>query len=314
MTAFAGWSRSEDDYKSSASGGAASVLSQFVINQRGVVYGCAMLPDIDVRHVRIDKVEDLWRLKGSKYVQSDVSGVYRQLKEDVKAKRMTLFIGTPCQVAAVKAMYKMQPENLILVDLICHGVPSAKLLRQHVKKVADCGAYDNVIFRESNTFLMKIVSEGNVVYEQPMKKPFYQDWYINTFMDGYTYRKSCYHCHYASSERCSDITIGDYWGLGRKYDISNIPDHSYGCSVVLPITQKGMKVIEDIKTGINLYERPVDEAIEGNAQLQAPVELNWRRRLFRKLFSFMGYYSYDITILDRYARFRLGQLKRCVMK
>ena len=133
ITAYAAWSIDSEDYQSSTSGAAASVLSRHVLEQGGVVYGCAMLRDIDVRHIRIDNVSDIKKLKGSKYVQSDLMDIFASLKTDVETGRQTLFIGTPCQVAAMKRLFKNQPDNLILVDLICHGVPSLELLRQHIK-------------------------------------------------------------------------------------------------------------------------------------------------------------------------------------
>lgn len=311
---YAVWSKDVDDYRTSSSGGVASVLSRYVIEQGGIVYGCAMLPDIDVRHVRIDNAEDLWRLKGSKYVQSDVCGVYRQLKEDVKAGRNTLFIGTPCQVAAVKAIYKVQPENLLLVDLICHGVPSRELLKRHVKNVTGRESCDNIMFRESDDFMLKIKADGVVVYDEPFSKQLYKDCYINTFIDGYTYRDCCFQCQYAGAARVSDITIGDFWGLGMKYDANGMQEHSHGCSVVLPITEKGIWMLGIIQDRLNIYERPVDEAIEGNAQLQSPVQMDWRKRLFRILYPAVGRYAYDIATIDRCMRFWLGQLKRIIMR
>ena len=314
VKAYAAWSKDTDDYRTSASGGIASALSRLTIEQGGVVYGCAMLPDIDVQHVRVDKVEDLRKLKGSKYVQSDMTDVYQQLKEDVGTGRMTLFVGTPCQVAAVKALFKEQPDNLLLVDLICHGVPSVKLLRHHVGNVADYPHYEEVTFRESNAYMMKIHAGGEIVYKRPLKKPFYQDWYLNTFVDGYTCRDSCYSCRYACEERISDITIGDFWGLGKKYGVRDIPEHPYGCSVVLPITEKGMEAVRCLQATVYLFERPLDEATDGNAQLQSPVRLDWRKKIFRMLFPVLGRRAYDIVIADKYVRYVLGQLKHRIKK
>ena len=177
--AYAAWSKDEDDYKTSTSGGVASVLSQHVLSQGGVVYGCAMLPDIEVKHIRIDNPDNIKKLKGSKYVQSRIVDIIPALKKDVQDGKYTLFIGTPCQVVAVKKLFKKQPDNLLLVDLICHGVPSVGLLREHVHKVAKFPHYDNIIFRESS-YIVIVVVEGRVVYRCPFNKPRYKDWYINT--------------------------------------------------------------------------------------------------------------------------------------
>ena len=225
LTAYAAWSKDVDDYKSSTSGGAASVLSQNILSRGGVVYGCAMLPDIEVKHIRIDRLEAIQKLKGSKYVQSDITGIIPQLKKDVKENKPVLFIGTPCQVAAIKSLYNEQPDNLLLVDLICHGVPSVDILKKHVKKIANYPHYDNVIFRDGiGTYVVVVVVDRQIVYRQSLTKPRYKDWYINTFFDGFTYRDSCYQCRYACPERVSDITIGDFWGLGKRYSAEEIED------------------------------------------------------------------------------------------
>lgn len=311
--AYAAWSKDEDDYKTSTSGGAASVLSQYVLSQGGVVYGCAMLPDIEVKHIRIDDIDDLKKLKGSKYVQSSIVDIIPALKKDVKEGRCTLFIGTPCQVAAVKKLFKEQPDNLLLVDLICHGIPSVELLRKHVHKVAKFPHYDNVIFRE-NSYIVVVVVGGRVVYRQPFNKPRYKDWYINTFFDGYTYRDSCYQCRYACPERISDITIGDFWGLGKSVPADEIPPHPNGCSVVLPNSDNGKEVILQVSEKMNLYKRAVDEAVGGNDQLRHPCPFGRRKKLFRFLFPYIGASAYRLVILDRYLRYNIRRIARKILR
>lgn len=314
LTAYAAWSRNDDDYKSSTSGGAASVLSQHVISKGGVVYGCAMLPDIDVRHIRVNDVSDLYKLKGSKYVQSNVTDIYLQLHKDVKDGSLVLFIGTPCQVAAVKNMFKEQPENLILVDLICHGVPSLHMLRQHIKNVADYSHYDKVLFREGNGILLVVVVEGKEVYRRFFNRPRYKDFYINSFFDGYTYRDSCYSCRYACPDRASDITIGDFWRLGKSVPADYIPEHPHGISVMLPSSDKGKKLIETISSSMNIFERSVEEAVDCNDQLRAPTKLTRRKILFRYLFPIIGKSSYRITVMDKYLKYNIKRLIKKIIE
>lgn len=313
LVAYAAWSRNEIDYKSSTSGGAASVLSQHVISKGGVVYGCAMLPDIDVRHIRVNDVSDLYKLKGSKYVQSNVTDIYPQLRKDVKDGRFVLFTGTPCQIAAVKNMFKEQPENLILVDIICHGVPSLHMLRQHIKNVANYSHYDKVLFREGNGIYVVVVVDGKEVYRRYFNRPRYKDFYINSFFDGYTYRESCYNCRYACSQRVSDITIGDFWRLGKNIPADDIPEHPHGISVMLPSTDKGKNLIEAIASEMNLYKRSVDEAVEGNDQLKSSTPLTNRKILFRYLYPFIGKSAYKITIMDKYLKYNIKRIIRKII-
>lgn len=312
--AYAAWSKEEADYKSSTSGGAASVFSQHIISKGGVVYGCAMLPDIDVRHIRVDNLDGLPKLKGSKYVQSTIVEVIPQLKQDVKNGKPVLFIGTPCQVAAIKALYIQQPENLYLVDLICHGVPSKEMLKRHMHKVADYPHYDKIIFRENKTYLVAVVVDGKVVYRQPLNHPRYKDWYINTFFDGYTCRESCYQCHYARPERVSDITIGDFWGLGKKIPADEIPQHPNGCSVIMPTTNKGKQLVANVSNDMYMYNRSVDEAVAGNDQLRFPVPFTERKKVYCILFPYMGYSAYYIVVFDKYLTYLLRGIKRKIVR
>ena len=311
--AYAAWSKDDGDYKSSTSGGAASVFTQYVLSRGGVVYGCAMLPDIEVRHIRVDNYEDAMKLKGSKYVQSNIVDVIPSLKQDVKAGRLTLFIGTPCQVAAVKKLFKEQPDNLLLVDLICHGVPSLEILRRHIHRIADYPHYDDVMFRDSS-YAVIVKVNGCLVYRCSLKDPRYKDWYINSFFDGYTCRESCYGCKYACPERVSDITIGDFWGLGKSVPASEIPPHPNGCSVVLPNTEKGSEVIRQTADMINLYERTADEAVSGNDQLRHPTPFDKRKKLFRLLFPYIGTKAYRLAIIDKYLKYNLKRVARKIFR
>lgn len=282
LKAYAVWTKDATDYKTTASGGVATALSKYVISQDGVVYGCALLPDVEVRHVRVDSIDKVGLLKSSKYVQSSLMEIYPAIKEEVSSGRMVLFIGTPCQVAAIKKLFPKEPDNLFLVDLICHGVPSLQSLKEHVKKVAHRKHVAKVIFRENGNFFVLAVydEDERLLYRMPLWSERYRDWYMNTFIDGYTYRDSCYRCKYARPERISDLTIGDFWGL---HDNTNeIPAHEYGCSVALPITNKGTMLIEAIKPSINIYEREVQEAVDGNSQLRHPSKLTKRVRVYRK--------------------------------
>ena len=202
----------------------------------------------------------------------------------------------------------------MLVDLICHGVPSVELLRKHVHKVAKFPHYDNVIFRENSYIVVVVVVGGRVVYRQPFNKPRYKDWDINSFFDGYTYRDSCYQCRYACPERISDITIGDFWGLGKSVPADEIPPHPNGCSVVLPNSDKGKEVILQVSEKMNLYKRAVDEAVGGNDQLRHPCPFGRRKKLFRFLFPYIGASAYRLVMLDRYLRYNIRRIARKILK
>lgn len=310
--AFAAWSKDEEDYVTSTSGGAASVMSQYVISKGGVVYGCSVLPNIQIAHIRVDNLEALHLLKGSKYVQSQIKGIIPQLRKDVKDGLTVLFIGTPCQVAAIKQLYKTIPDNLYLVDIICHGTPSNKFLKDYIQKdlKIDAARVTNVKFRLPDAFSLCVFDKDKLLYKSNnLWTHRYEDLYYNTFIDGFTYRDSCFSCHYAKPERISDITIGDFWGLGNEVSDKEIPEHKNGVSCVLPITEKGMLLVEAIRHSLNIYERPVSEAINGNDQLRHPKSKDWRISMFQKIKNLTGLKAaYYIMVADKITKYKLRKI------
>lgn len=308
QAAYASWSKDVEEYRTSTSGGIAAELSKYIIQTGGVVYGCAMLPNVEVRHIRVNRMEDLEKLKSSKYVQSSILQIIPSLKKDIAAGLSVLFIGTPCQVAAVKALYKEQPESLYLVDLICHGVPSLKLLKTFVRKSVPGRFCSKVTFREGNHYTLQIWDKDERLFSIPLRASHYRGWYLDAFMDGYTFRDSCYDCPYACSDRVGDMTIGDFWGLGKLSSAEEIPDHPYGCSVVLPITEKGVHFLGNVKSAIELYQRDKTEAIEGNTQLRHPKRTTKRIRVFRQVQRFVFWPElYRWVNLDRILFRRSGR-------
>lgn len=305
LECYAAWAKDAEDYKSSTSGGAASVLSQYIINKGGVVYGCAMFPNVEVKHIRVDNIIDLKKHKESKYVQSNIFDVLPTIKTDVKEGKKVLFIGTPCQCAGVKNLFKEQPDNLYLVDLVCHGIPSQNFLKQHVLRKVN-GNIDKVLFRDGNAYTLSIISDSVIKYKKDLGKNRYEDVYLNAFFDGYSFRESCYSCQYAKPERAFDITIGDFWGLGKKNPTTEIPQHPNGCSVILPSSPKGVELAHAIQESMNMYPREVDEAVDGNDQLQHPYHLNRRIKLYRSLVRLgFGSWVYKLCVADKILKLKL---------
>lgn len=236
LTAYAAWNKDREQYLASSSGGAAQVFSSYIINQGGVVYGCTS-DDMRIRHIRVDALSDLHKLQGSKYVQSDVRGLFSKVKADLKAGKPVLFIGTPCQIAGLKNYIKQIPEHLYLVDLICHGVPSQQMLNEHIAHVLNGRTAKQISFRKGELFRLEITPKCGAVYFAGS----YEDKYYRAFYNGMSYRESCYRCPFARKERASDITIGDFWGLQNA---ASLPlNKEEGISVMLPLTEKGNKLI-----------------------------------------------------------------------
>lgn len=288
IKAFAVISKDKEDLMSSASGGASSLLAQSVIENNGVVYGCVQRSYKDICHRRIDRKEDLYLLKGSKYVQSNINLIYREVKKDLQLGREVLFTGTPCQNGALRNYLGKDYPNLISVDLCCHGCPSQKLLRDDCKVILRYTNLKNddvtVSFRRKTPYkedrngIFEILwgsflsygfflegVYGERVKVRRSKDRFLIDNYITAFMSGLIFRESCYTCPYAKGERCSDITIADFWGLGD----SIIPKVN-GVSLMMVNTMKNMKLVAQALNKATFEERSVKEAISGNGQLIHP--------------------------------------------
>lgn len=290
--AYAGLINNEQDYLSTTSGGAAQALSLVTIAKGGVVYGCASLPECKIEHIRVEKKEDLEYLKGSKYVQSKAWLIYPKIIKDIKEGREVLFIGTPCQCAGVQRLFKEIPENLCTVELICHGVPSQDFLHKYLRtQEIDIKKIDRIWFRDGDKFRITAINKAidkPIYVSQALWSPGCKDMYYKTFIEGYSYRSSCYTCKFANPSRCSDITIGDFWGLGKAQTANEIPPHANGISVILPCTDKGTERLIEANSIISLYPRSVEEAIEGNSQLRHPYKETLDISIFNVLRKMIG--------------------------
>ena len=292
-TVYAAYSKEESDRKSSTSGGASSIFAQRVIEEGGVVYGCVQKSYADIRHQRIERKDELYKIKGSKYVQSEIGDVFKSVKKDLLEGRQTLFVGTPCQVAGLRVFLHKDYAELVTVDLVCHGVPSGELLQESVREMLrkrNLPEKDyQVCFRikgekeedlKFGVFLNDFVqNRGNI---SGKKYPY--SYYITGFMTGLFYRSCCYTCSYANPRRISDITIGDYWGIGKT-----ALDVGKGISEVFLNTEKGVRFFERCKEKVICEEREVEEAVRGNGQLQHPSVKNRNYELFRELYPELGF-------------------------
>ena len=281
---YASWTKDNNDYLTTTSGGIATAMAKNVISEGGIVYGCAAV-GLDVRHVRCASLESIEDLKGSKYVQSDCSAIFPLIRKDLKEGLKVLFIGTPCQCAGVKGFLKKSYDNLILVDLICHGVPSMQFLKECLyKKFPKLSSEQihGIKFRENSryVFVMNIsLDSENIRFPLNPNNKYYQ-----TFFYGNTYRDSCYSCQFANPNRGSDITIGDFWGIN---DTEVIEKANKGVSCVLLNTEKAKRFFDTIDD-VYKYEQPVNDAINGNAQLKSPTRMTLRTKMFRNLSHFIS--------------------------
>lgn len=270
--------KDEGIVETSSSGGIMSVFIQFIMNSGGVVYGCTGHDGTNIRHIRIDNIVDSRQLRGSKYVQSHIEYIYRQVKHDIDADRKVLFIGTPCQNAALRNYLHKECHNLICIDFICHGVPSHEILARHIEEQTGLKPEQTgeIIFRSRNKKGHSIY--GVTVYDRNGKccysKKYPNDEYITAFIHGLTYRESCYQCLYATPQRVSDITLGDYWDTEHQYGIE-------GLSMLIVNTDKGNRLLESVSDDIRFLDISTTVAFaERNQQLKEPIRRHPMRDAF----------------------------------
>lgn len=281
---YAAWSLDKAIRTHSSSGGVFSELARCIILQKGIVVG-ASLDDTTgcVNHIIIDKVAELHKIQGSKYVQSKVSAeILKQVKESLRNERKVLFTGTPCQIAGIIAFTK-NPSNLYTMDVVCHGVPSPKWFQEIHKTVRGrIKGFVNYNFRQ--LFTWSVCTNVNVNVNVNGKIKNYELFGIETcyqdaFLKGYLHRENCYHCHYADKRRVADISVADFWGIGSKKPITD--EHKSGCSMVLVNSDKGRQLFEAVRNWVYAEIRDVSETIEaGNEQLRNPSNRPQERDTF----------------------------------
>lgn len=302
--AYAVWSLNTNSRSASASGGAASEFYESALNQEYWICGVKYEEQYHVRHSLTKNQKEIFAYRQSKYVYSETVDIYRKIKELLQKDEKVLFISLPCKVAGLYSFLGDRlAENLLTVDIVCHGTPPYAQLKEHIKKVAILNS-GKLIFRKENEFLFEVTDNNKIVYSKTGR----QDNYLVAFLDGLNYRPSCYNCSYARPERISDITIGDFWGLG-----SEIPwNHPYtgSISAVLINTEKGRKFWDECRDRFFSEERSVEEAVKGNAQLNHPTPAHPKRAEFERLYKQKGFEeAIQICLQDEIRRDRKEQNK-----
>lgn len=260
---YAAYSKDNELRLESSSGAIFSLLAEQVLQHNGSVYGVSMSQDCKFAElIRIDKKEDLSKLRGSKYLQARVGDTYQQVKVDLESELTVLFSGTGCQINGLKGFLGKEYENLYCVDVICHGVPSPKLWREYVQYVEEeaNAKLINVNFRckddsWSDFGIKRIDSNHKVMYVSKDKDP-----YMLMFLRDYCLRPSCYEC-IAKQHKLSDLTIADFWGINEVFPEMN---DGKGVSLLILRTGKGSELVDHIKADIVCKEVSFDDGVRRN--------------------------------------------------
>ena len=303
--AYAARHKDMNEIMKSRSGAAFVAISDYILEQGGVVYGAGYKDHFRVAHKRATTKEERDEFRGSKYVQSDLTGVFRQVKQDLKNGLTVLFSGTPCQTSGLNSYVgKKLRENLVLIDIVCHGVPGPYIWRNYLayleKKQGDIITMVN--FRDKERFGWKAHKE-TFTFEGGYKMNF-----TYVFYQHIMFRHSCGKCHFCNTTRPSDITIADFWGW-EKTD-PNFNQDDKGCSLVLVNTPKGREIFEAVKDKLNTIPAELDNCLQPN--LQHPSVIHPKRMQFEKDYIKHGFKYVMFKYGDAGWRYKVRRFKQKV--
>lgn len=255
-------------------GGIFTALSDQVLSNGGVVYGCVLTDDFDAVYIRADNAEERNRMRGSKYIQSKLGNTFKNVKADLDARRSVLFSGTSCQVAGLKKYLGKEYDDLFCVDIVCHGVPSKKVWNAYLRwqEQKNHSKVAGVNFRNKREFGWRdhvetlYFENGKSTSSRVFKDLFY----------GHTVlRPSCYECPYKSVMHPGDITIADYWGIEKAAPEF---DDNKGVSLVLVNNEAGEKAFEKVKERLIWKQTKLEDSLQ--PPLKAPFPKPENRNQF----------------------------------
>ena len=256
---------------SCSSGGAFPSIADYILKNGGYVAGCVFDKMYNAIHIVSNNAHDVYKMRGSKYVQSNLQRVYIEIKKLLLNNKIVLFSGTPCQVAGLYTFLQKKYENLLTIDIICHGVPSQKIFQNYLTtEYREKGTLLKFKFRDKETCgwscsaAVAYNSKGRIFKRKLYS---YNDSYMNLFHSCSIMRYSCYTCKFAQNSRVSDLTIGDYWMVDQilpKIDLNG------GVSVILVNTIAGQNIVDMLARDNILIETSLVDALKTNHNLNSP--------------------------------------------
>lgn len=245
----------------SRSGGIFTALSDQIIKQGGVVYGCILNDRLEAVHTRAINAEERNWMRGSKYVQSNTCESFQSVKEDLKKGLLVMYTGTACQIAALNSFVGEKHKNLLCIDIVCHGVSSQKVWKSYVewqekKNNAKCVAAD---FRNKKEYGWESRVETLIMKNKKKEQKIYSKIYSTIYDQCIALRPSCYQCPYKSIQRPGDITIADFWGINEA--IPGFNDNR-GVSLVMTNTDLGNQIFMQVKEHLEFYETKLEESLQ----------------------------------------------------
>ncbi len=276
--AYATYNKDEKIRLDSSSGGIFDILAKHIIKKGGVVFGAAFDKDFNVKHIYIDNIKDVYKLRKSKYVQSDTTDTFETAKKILDEGKYVYYSGTPCQIEGLKSYLGKEYDKLVTQDIICHGVPSPRVWREYLKYKAINIQDINFRSKEKSSweeYQFKIVYNNKEEYEDHNKNIF-----MRLFLSDLILRDSCYNCKFKKENRESDFTLADFWGIDKTNKQMN--DHK-GISLLIINSPKGQEILKNILNKIEIKEVLFKDAIKGNKSMTVSANKNKKTSYITKL-------------------------------
>lgn len=284
--AYAAKNTNENRRLKSSSGGIFTALAETILEKGGVVFGATFTDDLEVKHIYIEKADELDRLMGSKYVQSDINSTFITCESFLKANRDVLFTGTSCQIMALKYFLKKDYDKLFTIDIICHGVPSPGIWKEYItneiKKLQINNKNITIRFRDKITgwkdYSFSIYKK--LTAAPPLKTEIYnKNIFMKGFLSNIILRPSCFNCPAKHGKCKSDLTIGDFWGINQILPKFN---DNMGVSIILVNTNQGKSILNET-SNLELIKIKFEDSIFNNPYYKhAVVEPPIRKIFFKR--------------------------------
>jgi hypothetical protein len=245
-------STNEKVRRQSSSGGICALLSRAAVRRGGVAFGAAFDDKLKLRHTAVDSLAAISTLQGSKYVQSDVGDTFIQARSLLREGRRVLYTGLPCQIAGLKSFLggATFPGELLCVDLICHGVPSPRVLAKYIKEQERLyGApIANISFRDKSESWKHYFTRMDINSKPARSEILRKNIYVRGFHSNLYLRECCHQCKFKGYRSGSDLLTGDFWNV-REFTPDL--DDDKGINIVIALTQRGLRGLLELHENID---------------------------------------------------------------
>ena len=262
--AYACINKDESIRLESSSGGIFTLIAEKIIENGGVIFGAEFGERFEVVHGYVDTKNEIKRFRGSKYVQSKIGDTYKKAKEVLDSGKEVLFSGTPCQISGLKTFLGKSYNNLLCIDIICHGVPSPMVWKKYIKyREEKAGSStERIAFRRKDEGWKRFSVSFTFKNDTEYRQNFREDLFMKAFLKDICLRPSCYDCKFKTIHRESDLTLADFWGV---QNILPDLDDDMGTSLILVNSDAGQAMLEQIKEKVTCKKVDLNEAIKYNA-------------------------------------------------